>query len=111
MRAMTSVGPAAAKGTITFTALSGQVCAAAMPGRAAISAASSRLRMIFTASSRYCCRYHCLDGKSSKRGRNAMTAKKYTRQDLRDAAEKYKNWGKWGPNDEIGTLNYTTAED
>src|SRR5438874_5683587 len=41
---------------------------------------------------------------------NAM-AKKYTRQDLRDAAEKYKNWGKWGPNDEIGTLNFTTAED
>ena len=38
-------------------------------------------------------------------------AKKYTRQDLRDAAEKYKNWGKWGPNDEIGTLNFTTAED
>ena len=38
-------------------------------------------------------------------------AKKYTRQDLRDAAEKYKNWGKWGPNDEIGTLNYTSAED
>src|SRR5205823_2282016 len=40
-----------------------------------------------------------------------MTAKKVTRQDLRDAAEKYKNWGKWGPNDEIGTLNYTTPED
>src|ERR1051325_396551 len=40
-----------------------------------------------------------------------MTAKKYTRQDLSNAAEKYKNWGKWGPNDEIGTLNYTTAED
>ncbi len=38
-------------------------------------------------------------------------AKKYTRQDLRDAAEKYKNWGKWGPNDEIGTLNFTSAED
>ena len=38
-------------------------------------------------------------------------AKKYTRQDLRDASEKYKNWGKWGPNDEIGTLNYTSAED
>ena len=36
-----------------------------------------------------------------------MAAKKVTRQDLRDAAEKYKNWGKWGPNDEIGTLNYT----
>ena len=40
-----------------------------------------------------------------------MTARKLTRQDLRDAAEKYKNWGKWGPKDEIGTLNYTTAED
>jgi len=40
-----------------------------------------------------------------------MPARKYTRQDLRDAAEKYKNWGKWGPDDEIGTLNFTTAED
>ena len=36
------------------------------------------------------------------------SSKKVTRQDLRDAAEKYKNWGKWGPNDEIGTLNFTT---
>src|SRR3977135_2199113 len=40
-----------------------------------------------------------------------MTSKKITRQDLRDAAEKYKNWGKWGPDDEIGTLNYTTPAD
>jgi kynurenine formamidase len=40
-----------------------------------------------------------------------MTARKLTRQDLRDAAEKYKNWGKWGPKDEIGTLNFTTADD
>jgi kynurenine formamidase len=40
-----------------------------------------------------------------------MTARKLTRQDLRDAAEKYKNWGKWGPRDEIGTLNYTQPED
>ena len=30
---------------------------------------------------------------------------------MRKAAEKYKNWGKWGPSDEVGTLNYTTAED
>src|ERR1700685_824067 len=37
--------------------------------------------------------------------------KKLTRQDLREAAEKYKNWGKWGPQDEIGTLNYTAPED
>src|SRR5260370_15003796 len=40
-----------------------------------------------------------------------MPAKKYTRQDLRDAADKYKNWGKWGPDDEIGTLNYTSPQD
>src|SRR3977135_3085558 len=40
-----------------------------------------------------------------------MTAGKLTRQDLRDAAEKFKNWGRWGPADEIGTLNYTQAED
>jgi len=40
-----------------------------------------------------------------------MATKKITRQDLRAAAEKYKNWGKWGPADEIGTLNYTSPED
>ena len=40
-----------------------------------------------------------------------MTPRKLTRQDLREAAEKYKNWGKWGPADEIGTLNYTRPED
>jgi kynurenine formamidase len=40
-----------------------------------------------------------------------MTTRMLTRQDLRDAAEKYKNWGKWGAEDEIGTLNYTTADD
>jgi kynurenine formamidase len=37
--------------------------------------------------------------------------RKLTRDDLRAAAEKYKNWGKWGPKDEIGTLNHTSAED
>jgi kynurenine formamidase len=40
-----------------------------------------------------------------------MPARKLTRQDLRDAAEKYKNWGRWGPDDEIGTLNHTRPED
>ena len=40
-----------------------------------------------------------------------MSGRKLTRQDLRDAAEKYKNWGKWGADDEIGTLNYTRPED
>src|SRR3984893_13872844 len=44
-------------------------------------------------------------------GGHFMTGRKITRQDLREAAEKYKNWGKWGPHDEIGTLNYTEPED
>jgi hypothetical protein len=38
-------------------------------------------------------------------------ARKLTRQDLREAAEKFKNWGRWGPADEIGTLNFTQPED
>ena len=37
--------------------------------------------------------------------------KKITRADLDVAAEKYKNWGKWGADDEIGTLNFTQAQD
>ena len=40
-----------------------------------------------------------------------MSGGKLTREDLRAAAEKYKNWGKWGAIDEIGTLNYTRPED
>ncbi|HET9471001.1 MAG TPA: hypothetical protein VFO24_07840, partial [Usitatibacter sp.] len=40
-----------------------------------------------------------------------MAARKLTRKDVAQAAEKYKNWGRWGPADEIGTLNHTTAED
>ena len=37
--------------------------------------------------------------------------KKINRADLTAASEKYKNWGKWGPDDEIGTLNFTSPED
>jgi hypothetical protein len=29
-----------------------------------------------------------------------MASRKLTRKDLADAAEKYKQWGKWGPDDE-----------
>ena len=35
---------------------------------------------------------------------------KLTREDVLKKAEELKNWGKWGPDDEIGTLNYITAE-
>jgi hypothetical protein len=27
---------------------------------------------------------------------------------IAEAAEKYRNWGKWGANDQLGTLNYIT---
>ena len=33
-----------------------------------------------------------------------------TRKVLADYAARLKNWGKWGPEDEIGTLNYITPE-
>src|SRR5437773_6924784 len=40
-----------------------------------------------------------------------MAARKLTRKDLAEAAEKYKNWGRWGLDDEIGTLNHTSPAD
>ena len=43
----------------------------------------------------------------TREGRN----RKLTRSDVKKAADRCKNWGRWGPNDEIGTLNFTTAED
>jgi hypothetical protein len=37
--------------------------------------------------------------------------RKLTRADVKEAAERCKNWGRWGKDDEIGTLNFTTPED
>jgi kynurenine formamidase len=34
-----------------------------------------------------------------------------TLRTIETAAERLKNWGKWGPEDELGTLNYVNAED
>ena len=34
-----------------------------------------------------------------------------TMDDIRAAAERLKNWGRWGADDEIGTLNFTHPED
>ncbi|HUZ75124.1 MAG TPA: cyclase family protein [Stellaceae bacterium] len=39
------------------------------------------------------------------------STRKLTMDDIRAAAERLKNWGKWGADDEIGTLNYTRPED
>lgn len=38
-------------------------------------------------------------------------ARQLTLDDIRAAAERLKNWGRWGASDEIGTLNYTQPED
>ncbi len=35
---------------------------------------------------------------------------KYTMDDVKALSQKYKNWGKWGANDQLGTLNYITSE-
>lgn len=42
---------------------------------------------------------------------NPNSDMRVTRALLTEYAEKYKNWGRWGPDDEIGTLNYTSADD
>lgn len=34
-----------------------------------------------------------------------------SRDDVDAAASRLSNWGRWGPDDEIGTLNFTTAQD
>lgn len=39
------------------------------------------------------------------------STRKLTMEDIRAAAERLKNWGRWGAEDEIGTLNHTRAED
>ena len=39
-----------------------------------------------------------------------QSPRKLTLDDIRAAAERLKNWGRWGADDEIGTLNYTSAE-
>src|SRR5262249_51609190 len=37
--------------------------------------------------------------------------RKLTMEDIQAAAERLKNWGRWGPDDELGTLNHTRPED
>ena len=36
--------------------------------------------------------------------------RKLTRKDVKKAADRLKNWGRWGKDDEIGTLNFTQPE-
>src|SRR5260370_31052558 len=37
--------------------------------------------------------------------------RKLTMDDIRAAAERLKNWGRWGADDELGTLNFTAPSD
>ena len=39
------------------------------------------------------------------------TPRKLTMDDIHAAAERLKNWGRWGAQDEIGTLNHTQPQD
>ena len=36
---------------------------------------------------------------------------KVGKQAIREASDKLKNWGRWGADDQIGTLNHITAAD
>jgi len=42
---------------------------------------------------------------------SGASARKLTMADIHAAAERLKNWGRWGADDEVGTLNYTRPED
>src|SRR3981081_597615 len=44
-------------------------------------------------------------------GRNEWMNIKVSRQAIAEATEKLKNWGRWGKDDQIGTLNHVTPED
>jgi kynurenine formamidase len=37
--------------------------------------------------------------------------RRLTRKDVHKAAKRFKNWGRWGKDDHIGTLNFTTPAD
>jgi kynurenine formamidase len=38
-------------------------------------------------------------------------SQKFNMKHLRETAERCKNWGRWGPDDEIGTLNFITPKE
>jgi kynurenine formamidase len=37
--------------------------------------------------------------------------RRYSKQDVLETAERLKNWGRWGPDDQLGALNFVTPED
>src|SRR5712691_925094 len=121
--AMMSTGPPGAKGTMRRTGLFGQSCAKQVPASAHAASATESFRLmnfllllsvILSPPMRRdssCDKVAARVFPSRLEKGISMPARKLTRQDLRDAAEKYKNGGKGGPADEIGTLNHTRPED
>lgn len=41
-----------------------------------------------------------------------MTRKKlsFTIEDVREMAKRFSNWGRWGDDDELGTVNFITPD-
>ena len=40
----------------------------------------------------------------------AMSTTQHDRTTVKALAERYRNWGKWGPDDEVGTVNYISPQ-
>ena len=40
----------------------------------------------------------------------SMETKGHDLASVKALAERYRNWGKWGPDDELGTINYITPQ-
>lgn len=49
--------------------------------------------------------------KSRKKSTKRRAARKLTMKGIHAAAKRLRNWGKWGKDDEVGTLNYTSSAD
>src|SRR5262249_46657023 len=48
---------------------------------------------------------------NEKTGRNTFMNIKVGKQAIAEATQKLKNWGRWGKDDQVGTLNHVTPED
>ena len=49
--------------------------------------------------------------KGKEKNKNSPRIKGLTKADVLRKCKQLSNWGKWGPKDELGVLNYITQED
>src|SRR6185369_3506336 len=92
-RATMSTGPPGAKGTKKWIGFVGQACANAF-GAIIRHASHASVRMFKQTPAEHL--IPALRYSSRSTEGSLMPQRKITRQDLREAAEKFKNWGKWG---------------